>query len=240
MRTFTMLGTRRSMTDGQAVTHGLHGRALISSAGGSPARTSASRGDGKGSPVTDPDCGTSSHESLMLFDPAPFSWRTFRGCSARTVAETWVSSSTPWQASGMAWRGGSSTRNTSGCPSGADGCSCSPCLTDILEPSAPPKYWLSATAAAGILRRARARGRAIPPDLHAALTAVVAADASRTPSPTRAPPPADTHPIPPRTCRHAPGCVASRPGSASGSWGGPTTGRHPGPTPGGTRRAATG
>ncbi|HZT91242.1 MAG TPA: DNA cytosine methyltransferase [Gaiellaceae bacterium] len=45
-------------------------------------------------------------------------------------------------------------------------------LTDVLEPSSPPKYWLSARAARGILRRAQKRGRTIHPTLLRALSAV--------------------------------------------------------------------
>ena len=75
-----------------------------------------------------------------------------------------------WQNSGMAWRGGLSTRSTSVCPSGADACSCSPSLADVLEQSALPRYSLSPRAAAGILRRAEARGRELPEALAAALS----------------------------------------------------------------------
>jgi len=46
-------------------------------------------------------------------------------------------------------------------------------LSSVLEPEAsiPPKYWLSPTACAGILRRAAKRGKALPPMLDAALVA---------------------------------------------------------------------
>ncbi len=47
-------------------------------------------------------------------------------------------------------------------------------LSSLLEPAAliPPKYWLSPKACAGILRRASARGKQLPPVLEAALQAV--------------------------------------------------------------------
>ena len=182
-QTFVMSHTRTSMDDAdrweatnvagaltaQAVTHGLHGRALISSSAGSPARTSASPAGAPDSPGNAAACGGSSTESLSLFDPAPYSWRTSKASSAQMVAETWVRSSTPWLTSGMAQRGEFSTRSTSVCPSGADACSCSPSLADVLEQSALPRYSLSPRAARGILRRAEARGRELPEALAAAL-----------------------------------------------------------------------
>jgi hypothetical protein len=45
-------------------------------------------------------------------------------------------------------------------------------LSQILEATSPRKYWLSPTAAAGILRRAKKRGRTLPAQLEAALTAL--------------------------------------------------------------------
>ena len=42
-------------------------------------------------------------------------------------------------------------------------------LSQILEDSAPPKYYLSAKACAGILNRASRRGKALPPELKSAL-----------------------------------------------------------------------
>lgn len=61
------------------------------------------------------------------------------------------------------------TLNTSGCHSAA-----AVSLSSVLEPegSIPPKYYLSAKACAGILRRAARRGKALPPMLQRALEAV--------------------------------------------------------------------
>ena len=42
-------------------------------------------------------------------------------------------------------------------------------LSQILEASPHPKYYLSAKACAGILRRAERRGKALPPELETAL-----------------------------------------------------------------------
>jgi DNA polymerase III epsilon subunit-like protein len=61
-----------------------------------------------------------------------------------------------------------------GVPSHSDDSVCS--LSDVLETGeVPQRYFLSARACAGILRRAEARGRALPPHLLAALKAVAEA-----------------------------------------------------------------
>ena len=64
------------------------------------------------------------------------------------------------------WRGGSSTLNTGPAPpSGDAGCS----LSRILQDNPPRKYYLTRKACLGILRRAKKRGKPLPPQLHAAL-----------------------------------------------------------------------
>lgn len=64
------------------------------------------------------------------------------------------------------WRGGSSTLNTGPAPpSGDAGCS----LSRILQDNPPRKYYLTRRACLGILRRAKERGKPLPPQLHAAL-----------------------------------------------------------------------
>ena len=64
------------------------------------------------------------------------------------------------------WRGGSLTLNTGPAPpSGDAGCS----LSLILQDNPPRKYYLTRRACLGILRRAKERGRPLPPQLHAAL-----------------------------------------------------------------------
>jgi len=61
------------------------------------------------------------------------------------------------------------TLNGSESPSAAAVCS----LSDILETgSVPPRFFLSAKACSGILRRAGKRGKALPLALHNALQAV--------------------------------------------------------------------
>lgn len=70
-------------------------------------------------------------------------------------------------------RGGNSTRNTGECPSVAREST----LWQILQADAPEKYYLSARACKGILRRAERRGKALPPMLLEALEEAVALNA---------------------------------------------------------------
>lgn len=150
------------------------------SVGGSPARTSPSPGRASGSPGSAPGSGGSSSGSSTLFDPEPYSWRTWTSSSGRMVELISEPSWTRWSTGGMAWAGECSTRSTSACRSGDDVCSCSPALEDVLEASAPRRYWVSPRAARGILSRARRKSRELLPELEAALEAVAA---SSEPSP---------------------------------------------------------
>ncbi len=63
------------------------------------------------------------------------------------------------------WLGPPGTLNTSECPSGAAESS----LSQILVDTAPSRYYLSPLACLGILRRARERGKTLPPLLEQAL-----------------------------------------------------------------------
>lgn len=64
-----------------------------------------------------------------------------------------------------AWLGRSGRLNTSACPKGATESS----LSQILQDTVPSKYYLSRTACRGILRRAKERGKPLPPQLEMAL-----------------------------------------------------------------------
>ena len=66
--------------------------------------------------------------------------------------------------------GASSMRNTMDCPRDAKEST----LSQILQENAPERYYLSATACEGILRRAERRGKALPPMLREALEEAVA------------------------------------------------------------------
>jgi hypothetical protein len=80
---------------------------------------------------------------------------------------------------------------TSECPS--DG-GASSSLPDVLEADVPPRFFLSPRAAAGILRRAKARGRALPSSLMEALSRL-STGAGEGPMTTR-PRPGTSSPIP--------------------------------------------
>ncbi len=154
---------------------GLHDTLLISSAAGSPAKTSPSPDNDAASPATDPACSSSSPGSQTLFDPDGFSSRTYPDCSPAMAVGTSESCLERWPTSGTAWRGGFSTHVTSECRSADGACTSSGVsLTEILEPpqSVPARYSLSARAATGILRRAEKRGRMLPSHLYRSLEAV--------------------------------------------------------------------
>jgi hypothetical protein len=139
------------------------------------ARTSASPASGPGSPASEASSPSPSSTLWSDTDLPPSSSRTYRDSSPRIAVGTWPPSSVAWQNSGMAWRTGFSTLATSECPSAADESSSLVCaarpttLTDILQPTAPPRFSLSARAAQGILRRASRRGRELPTALAEAL-----------------------------------------------------------------------
>ena len=75
-----------------------------------------------------------------------------------------------WSVMDGASHGGSTTLNTGECPSAVREST----LSQILQANAPEKYFLSAKACAGILRRAEKRGKELPTMLREALEEVVA------------------------------------------------------------------
>ncbi len=143
----------------------------IFSAGGSPAKTSVLLANEQGLPGNDPACSLSSHGSQMSFDPDGSSSRTSWDCSPHKTAGISEPFFTRWPTSGTASAGGFSTLDSSEFPSAAVECS----LSDILEGTVDRRYALSARAARGILRRADARGRALPAALLRALQGLSAA-----------------------------------------------------------------
>ena len=78
-----------------------------------------------------------------------------------------------WSVTDGASRGGSMTLNTGECPSAAREST----LSQILQANVPEKYFLSAKACAGILRRAEKRGKELPKMLREALEEVIAMNA---------------------------------------------------------------
>src|SRR3990170_3229242 len=153
-----------------------NGQVLFFGPAASPARTSPSLGSDAASPEN--EVASPSHSSTLwsATDLPPSSSKTYRASSPVIEGETWRRSSVAWGNSGTGGRFGFSTLVTSECPSADDGSSSSVCaavpttLTDVLQPSAPPRFSLSARAARGILRRASKRGRMLPSALEEALT----------------------------------------------------------------------
>ena len=74
---------------------------VMSSAAGSPARTSVLPDAGPESTANDPGCGESSPGSFVWFDPDSSSWKTFQRC----FFEGWVTFSGTWPASGLMLNG---------------------------------------------------------------------------------------------------------------------------------------
>jgi len=156
---------------------------LISSAPESPARMLASLDGEPDSLENGRDSSSSSPESCESYSPTGSSSRTFQACFLPIKDLISLSSSIRWTNAGMAYRGAFSIASTSESPSVAAECS----LSDILVAHAHPKYSLSPKAAAGILRRAAKRGRALPTHLEAALVALMNTPAQPT-SPPRSKP----------------------------------------------------
>src|SRR3990170_8718087 len=153
-----------------------NGQVLFSGPAGFPAKTSALPGSGQASPESAASSPSPSSTLWSVTDLPPSSSRTYRASSPVIEGGTWRRSSVAWGTSGTGGRFGFSTLATSECPSADDGSSSSVCaavpttLTDVLQPSAPPRFSLSARAARGILRRASKRGRMLPSALEEALT----------------------------------------------------------------------
>lgn len=78
------------------------------------------------------------------------------------------SSSPNWRSSGIAWRGGFLTRNSSEWPNAAAVSS----LSEALETHAPATHSLSPKACEGIIRRAERRGKSLPEPLASALKSI--------------------------------------------------------------------
>ena len=150
------------------------GVSLISSMGDSPARTSAWPESG---PVLTASvavsglsstgfCGNCGHDGRLLrmspdFYPA-------------TEDATLESFSAGWMNSGSMSHGRYWTRNTSESRNAAGACS----LSQVLQGEVVSKYFLSAKAAAGILRRAERRGKELPTPLRLALISTAASPVS--------------------------------------------------------------
>jgi hypothetical protein len=142
---------------------------LISSAEGSPAKTSQLQENEPALPGKEVDSSMKQPESLTLFSETEdgSSLRMFPDCFPATEALTSGSFSRRWPSSGFTTLPGELwTADTSGCHSGG---AASSSLPGVLEATVPERFYLSPKAAAGILRRAEKRGKALPPALDKAL-----------------------------------------------------------------------
>lgn len=136
---------------------------------GSPAKTSPLPESEPDSQANDQDSSSRQPESLTLFSgtEAGFSLRMFPDFfphKAEEISESFsrrFGNSGFWTEPGECW-----TVDTSECRS--DG-GVSSSLPDVLEADVAPRFYLSQKAAAGILRRAERRGKALPEHLESAL-----------------------------------------------------------------------
>ncbi len=176
---------------------------------GSPVRTSPSPESARGSRESE---ASSPSLSLSLWsgsDLPSSSSKMFRASSPAMEGETWRHSSVRFANSGTASLGGLSTQRTSECPSADEGSSSSRCdavrttLTDVLQPSAARRFFLSARAASGILRRAEKRGRPLPTGLMTALTSLASSGQSPEASPMDPTSESRTRPSSPRRSEHS-------------------------------------
>ena len=110
--------------------------------------------------------------SLIELAPVSSSGKMSPASCRRTEDGTLVPSSGRWANSGMGGPIESLTLSSSEWPSDADVC----LLSDTLETGdVPQRFYLSAKACQGILRRAEKRNKTLPEPLQRALEAVVAA-----------------------------------------------------------------
>jgi hypothetical protein len=143
--------------------------ASTSSAGGSPARTSATQDAVLDWLANGRVSGGSTTDSSPKSGRSGASSRTSLVSCHQEDDGTWVPSSGRWGTWGMGSPTECWTLSGSEFPSGAVACS----LSDILETGEHLlRYSLSQKACAGILRRAEKRGRRLPPSLAAALERV--------------------------------------------------------------------
>ena len=111
-----------------------------------------------------------SHSSTLWSDDdlGGWCWRTSLVCSLPTMDEISSGSSVRWTKSGTMSRGEVSMLNISESPKEEVESS----LLHILNQIAPSRFYLSAKAAAGILRRAAKRGKKLPQAMEEALRAI--------------------------------------------------------------------
>lgn len=141
-----------------------------------PVRRSASQDFAKDLLTLEVTSPSSFLVSLTSIAPSGWSGRTCP-VSCQTKQGRLEPSSGGWQNSGMGSPTAFLTLSTSEFHSDADACS----LLDILETGdVPRRFYLSARACAGILRRAEKRGKTLPPPLQHALQQVADSEPTST------------------------------------------------------------
>lgn len=110
-------------------------------------------------------CG-STYEQYEKFVLNGLFGKTSRGRSQAAAGRISDASCPHWMTSGTVLRGEYLTRNSSEYPKDAD----VSFLSDILELNPQQKYYLSAKACEGVLRRTEKRGKPLPKELVDALT----------------------------------------------------------------------
>jgi hypothetical protein len=135
-----------------------------------PARDTASLESVSEAPIPAAVSSPRSCASLMewLLDPDGYCWRMSPVWLVPGTDETFPQLSTSFDGGVMWDASGAWTLNTLEWPS--DGAACS--LSSVLEPQVSERFNLSSKAAAGILRRAERRGKALPDALGLALVAL--------------------------------------------------------------------
>ena len=138
------------------------------------ANHSQSQDLGKDSKTQEETLRSSIADYLKSLDPNGLYGKTSQASLVQTVDGTLVPSSGRWLNSGMGSPTECLTLNTSEWPSAA----VVSLLSDTLEiGDLPQRFYLSATACQGILRRAERRGKTLPPTLRQALEDTVKASA---------------------------------------------------------------
>lgn len=139
---------------------------LICSSAVSPAKTSPSPGSGQVSQASVPASSGKLSASPRRSSRRGASLRTSQGWFLPVMGATCGPSSKGFGNAGLLSATGFSTVSISESP--REGVVCS--LSAVLQTQVSPRYFLSPRAATGILRRAKKRGRELPPALQAALT----------------------------------------------------------------------
>jgi hypothetical protein len=149
-----------------------------------PASLSVSRGSARDWQTRVATWPSSFFDLLTTCGPAGWSGRTSPASCRLAEDGTLVPSSGAWANSGTGsptecWTLSTSEWNHTLAPSHSDGGVCS--LSDILETGdVPRRYYLSAKACAGILRRAERRGKSLPEPLRLALQRVADSEPTST------------------------------------------------------------